>query len=42
MLVLGGAAVIEALSGVNIYAASMLIPVGVVAYTIQVSRLPKC
>jgi len=36
MLVLGGAAVIEALSGVNIYAASMLIPIGVVAYTIQV------
>mmetsp|Transcript_26647 Transcript_26647/g.68655 ORF Transcript_26647/g.68655 Transcript_26647/m.68655 type:complete len:685 (+) Transcript_26647:445-2499(+) len=35
MLVLGGAAVIEALSGVNIYAASMLIPIGVVAYTIQ-------
>jgi len=39
MLVLGGAAVIEALSGVNIYAASMLIPIGVVAYTIQVGGL---
>ncbi|MEW5297150.1 MAG: hypothetical protein WDW36_000377 [Sanguina aurantia] len=35
MLILGGAAVIEALSGVNIYAAALLIPVGVMIYTAQ-------
>jgi len=33
MLVLGGAAVVEALTGVNIYAAAFLIPVGVIIYT---------
>lgn len=33
MLVLGGAAVIHSLTGVNIYIASFLIPVGVVVYT---------
>ncbi|GAX77380.1 hypothetical protein CEUSTIGMA_g4826.t1 [Chlamydomonas eustigma] len=33
MLILGGASVISALSGVNIYAAAFLIPVGVMFYT---------
>lgn len=33
MLILGGAAVVEALTGVNIYAAAFLIPVGVIIYT---------
>ena len=33
MLVLGGAAVIYSLTGVNIYLASFLIPVGVIVYT---------
>lgn len=33
MLVLGGAAVVQALTGMNIYAASFLIPVGVILYT---------
>lgn len=33
MLVLGGAAVIHSLTGVNIYLASFLIPVGVIMYT---------
>ncbi|GFR49725.1 hypothetical protein Agub_g11881, partial [Astrephomene gubernaculifera] len=33
MLILGGAAVIEALSGVSVYAASFLIPAGVMVYT---------
>lgn len=33
MLILGGASVVNALSGVNIYAAAMLIPLGVVTYT---------
>jgi SSS family transporter len=33
MLVLGGAAVIHSLTGVNIYLASFLIPVGVIIYT---------
>ncbi|KXZ51617.1 hypothetical protein GPECTOR_12g581 [Gonium pectorale] len=33
MLILGGSAVIEALSGVSVYAASFLIPAGVVIYT---------
>ncbi|KAG2496328.1 hypothetical protein HYH03_005559 [Edaphochlamys debaryana] len=33
MLILGGAAVMEALSGVSVYAASFLIPAGVVIYT---------
>jgi len=35
MLILGGAAVVSALSGVNIYAASFLIPLSVVFYTAQ-------
>ncbi|CAA6673854.1 unnamed protein product [Spirodela intermedia] len=34
MLLLGGSAVVNALSGVNIYAASFLIPLGVVVYTL--------
>lgn len=34
MLLLGGAAVLEALTGVNVYVASFLIPVGVVIYTL--------
>ncbi|PNH09887.1 Urea-proton symporter DUR3 [Tetrabaena socialis] len=33
MLILGGAAVMEALSGVSVYASSFLIPAGVVIYT---------
>ncbi len=33
MLILGGAAVMEALSGVSVYAAAFLIPAGVVLYT---------
>lgn len=33
MLILGGAAVMEALSGVSVYAAAFLIPAGVVIYT---------
>jgi urea-proton symporter len=33
MLVLGGAAVIHSLTGVNIYVASFLIPIGVIVYT---------
>lgn len=33
MLILGGAAVVTALTGVHIYAASFLIPVGVILYT---------
>jgi SSS family transporter len=33
MLVLGGAAVIHSLTGVNIYIASFLIPIGVIVYT---------
>jgi Na+/proline symporter len=33
MLILGGASVISALSGVNIYAAAFLIPIGVMFYT---------
>lgn len=35
MLILGGAAVVTALSGVNIYAASFLIPISTVFYTAQ-------
>ncbi len=35
MLILGGAAVMEALTGVNIYAAAFLIPIGVIFYTAQ-------
>lgn len=35
MLILGGAAVVTAVTGVNIYAASMLIPISVVFYTAQ-------
>lgn len=35
MLILGGAAVVNAVTGVNIYAASMLIPISVVFYTMQ-------
>ncbi|PKA52165.1 Urea-proton symporter DUR3 [Apostasia shenzhenica] len=34
MLLLGGSAVVNALTGVNIYAASFLIPLGVIAYTL--------
>ena len=34
MLILGGAAVVEALTGMNVYAASFLIPVGVILYTL--------
>lgn len=34
MLLLGGSAVVNALTGVNIYAASFLIPLGVVVYTL--------
>ncbi|KAI7838882.1 hypothetical protein COHA_007348 [Chlorella ohadii] len=33
MLILGGAAVIQALTNMNLYAASILIPVGVIMYT---------
>jgi len=33
MLILGGAAVVNALTGVNLYAAAFLIPVGVMLYT---------
>ncbi|KAG2494461.1 hypothetical protein HYH03_007513 [Edaphochlamys debaryana] len=33
MLILGGAAVMEALSGVSVYASSFLIPAGVIIYT---------
>ena len=35
MLILGGAAVINALSGVDLYAAAFLIPIGVALYTAQ-------
>lgn len=34
MLLLGGSAVVSALTGVNIYAASFLIPLGVIVYTL--------
>ncbi|KAL6985602.1 urea active transporter, partial [Sarracenia purpurea var. burkii] len=34
MLLLGGTAVVNALTGVNIYAASFLIPLGVIVYTL--------
>lgn len=34
MLLLGGSAVVNALTGVNIYAASFLIPLGVITYTL--------
>lgn len=34
MLLLGGSAVVKALTGVNIYAASFLIPLGVIVYTL--------
>jgi Na+/proline symporter len=34
MLLLGGSAVANALTGINVYAASFLIPLGVVAYTL--------
>lgn len=33
MLLLGGSAVINALTGMNIYAAAFLIPIGVILYT---------
>jgi Na+/proline symporter len=33
LLVLGGVAVIQSLSGVNIYVAPFLIPIGVIVYT---------
>lgn len=35
MLILGGSAVVNALTGVNIYAASFLIPLGVIVYTLD-------
>jgi SSS family transporter len=35
MLILGGAAVVNAVTGVDIYAASMLIPISVIFYTAQ-------
>eukprot|EP00271_Cylindrocystis_brebissonii_P005317 TRINITY_DN17306_c0_g2_i1.p1 TRINITY_DN17306_c0_g2~~TRINITY_DN17306_c0_g2_i1.p1 ORF type:complete len:683 (-),score=119.61 TRINITY_DN17306_c0_g2_i1:97-2145(-) len=35
MLLLGGSAVVNALTGMDIYAASFLIPVGVIAYTLH-------
>jgi len=35
MLILGGAAVMEALTGVDVYAAAFLIPIGVIFYTAQ-------
>lgn len=34
MLLLGGSAVVNALTGVDIYAASFLIPLGVIVYTL--------
>jgi len=34
MLLLGGSAVVNALTGVNLYAASFLIPLGVIVYTL--------
>jgi urea-proton symporter len=33
MLILGGASVVQALTGMNLYAAAFLIPVGVILYT---------
>ncbi len=33
MLLLGGSAVINALTGMNIYAAAFLIPIGIIMYT---------
>jgi len=33
MLILGGAAVVKALTGVNIYASAFIIPIGVILYT---------
>ncbi|MCO5564733.1 hypothetical protein L7F22_018401 [Adiantum nelumboides] len=35
MLLLGGSAVVQALTGMNIYAASFLIPLGVIVYTLH-------
>ncbi len=35
MLLLGGSAVVNALTGMNLYAASFLIPLGVIAYTLH-------
>ncbi len=35
MLILGGAAVVNALSGMNIYAASFLIPLAAAPFTMQ-------
>ena len=32
-LILGGSAVINAVTGMNIYAACMLVPVGIILYT---------
>ena len=34
MLLLGGSAVVNALTGMDIYAASFLIPLGVIVYTL--------
>lgn len=39
MLLLGGSAVVNALTGVNVYAASFLIPLGVVVYTLASPRV---
>ncbi|CAL5438729.1 unnamed protein product [Camellia sinensis] len=41
MLLLGGSAVMNALTGVNIYAASFLIPLGVIVYTLAGGLLGK-
>lgn len=35
MLLLGGSAVITALTGMNVYAAAFLIPIGIIAYTMS-------
>ena len=41
MLILGGAAVVTALSGMNIYAASFLIPISAVPFTMHGPRQPR-
>ncbi|CAL5443250.1 unnamed protein product [Camellia sinensis] len=41
MLLLGGSAVMNALTGVNIYAASFLIPLGVIVYTLAGGLIGK-
>jgi len=46
MLLLGGSAVIHALTGMNIYAAAFLIPIGIIMYTalggLKVWPRPAC